>query len=78
MVQVRKHGNTYKDTKCEKCEALLAYCKTDIKIDSKYEEYWGNYHCSYRQYIICPECDNQIEISWMIDGKEQIKHEETK
>lgn len=77
-MQVIRHGNTYKEKGCKECGALLSYSKTDIKIDNRDEEYGGDYHYSYRKYIICPECNSDIDLSWVIDGEEQIKHEETK
>lgn len=74
-MEVIKHGNTYKEVECAKCGALLSYCKTDIKKKYQHEEYIGDgyFHYSYRQYIVCPECNCDIELSWIIDGKEQVK-----
>lgn len=72
-MEVIKHGNTYKEKECPGCGALLSYGKVDIKNDIDCEEYFGEIHCSNRKYIVCPECKKQINISWIVDGKEIIK-----
>ena len=72
-MKVIKHGNTYKETECVKCNAILAYCNTDIKTSNMSDgEYFGEYHYSYKKYVVCPECNSDIIISWVIDGEEQI------
>ncbi len=72
-MKVIKHGITYKGKKCDKCSALLSYCEKDIQTKSKDDEYFGDYHYSCRKYIVCPECNNEIDLSWIIDGEEQIE-----
>ena len=72
-MKVIRHGNTYKEVECKNCGALLSYCKEDTKRDNRNEEYDGEWHYSYREYIKCPECEEKIELSWIIDGEEQVK-----
>lgn len=74
-MKVIKHGDLYreKEIKCKKCNALLLYCSKDIKTRSTCEEVLGGFHNSYREYIVCPECNCQINLSWIIDGKETVK-----
>lgn len=72
-MEVIKHGNYYKEIKCEKCNAILAYCKNDIKKIDSCEEIFGELHSSYQEYIVCPECNKKINLSWIIDGEEQVK-----
>ena len=61
-MEVLRHGNTYKEIVCPKCNALLSYCKNDIKEYSDYEEYFGEMHLFYAEYIICPECKKKINL----------------
>ena len=75
-MQVVVHGNTYKEKRCDKCTALLSYCSKDIKTCDRDEEYFGDYHYSCRKYIVCPECNNEIDLSWIIDGEEQVSKED--
>lgn len=73
-MEVLKHGNTYKEKECPGCGALLSYCKTDIQHDNREGEvFGGDWHYSYRKYIICPECKKKIDISWIVDGEEKVK-----
>ena len=71
-MEVIKHGNTYKETECTKCGALLSYCETDIKHYNREYDYLGELHYSYRKYVICQECKQEINISYIIDGDEMI------
>ena len=72
-MEVIKHGNTYKETECTKCNAILSYCDTDIKHKNINDNYFGEWHYSYREYIICPECGHKINFSYIIDGEETVK-----
>ena len=72
-MEVIRHGNTYKEVECKKCNALLSYHFSDIKTEFNCDEYFGEIHTSSRKWIVCPECKNQINISWKIDGEEQVK-----
>lgn len=72
-MEVIRHGNTYKEIECKRCTALLSYCAADIKDgDSRTDYYNDSWHYFQRKYIVCPECKEQINISWIVDGKEQI------
>ena len=74
-MEVIKHGNTYKEKECPGCGALLSYGNADIITIEEKEVFgecrWCNWHV--RKYIICPECKKQIDISWIVDGKETMK-----
>ena len=72
-MEVIRHGNTYKEVECKKCNALLSYHFSDIKTKFNCDEYFGEIHTSSRKWIVCPECENQINISCKIDGEEQVK-----
>ena len=73
-MEVIRHGNTYKEVKCKKCNALLSYGKSDIKYDDRDERYFGVWHYSRKEYVVCPECQNEIILYWTIDG-EEVKNE---
>ena len=72
-MKVIRHGSTYKEIKCTKCCALLSYCEIDIKHDNREDDNFGEWHYSYRKYVVCPECKNEINLSWNIDGEEIVK-----
>ena len=73
-MEVIKHGNTYREKECPGCGALLSYCKVDIQHDDVVREvFGGDWYSSHKQYILCPECKKKIDLSWVIDGEEQIK-----
>lgn len=72
-MKVIKHGNTHKETECTKCGALLSYCETDIKHYNREDDDFGEWYYSHRKYIVCQECKNEINLSWIIDGEEIIK-----
>ena len=71
-MEVIKHGNTYKETECTKCGALLSYCEIDINNDDE-DNYFGVLCYSHRKYVVCPECKKEINLSWIIDGEETVK-----
>ena len=72
-MEVIRHGNTYKEVECEKCNALLSYCKADITKLSKCQEvFGGDWYSSEEQYLYCPECNEKIILSLIVDG-EKIK-----
>ena len=64
-MEVIRHGNTYREVKCKKCNALLSYGKSDINHYDRYiyENIFGENHYSRKGYIICPECNNEIVLS---------------
>ena len=69
-MKVIKHGNTYKETACNECGALLSYCRADIIDTSKYEEvFGGDWYYSDEKYIYCPECNSKIILSLIVDGE---------
>lgn len=71
-MEVLRHGNTYKEIGCKNCDALLYYCKADIKELSKCEEVFGGWYSRDEKYICCPECNSKIILSLIVDG-EKIK-----
>lgn len=75
-MKIITHGNTCKEKVCNKCSALLSYCEADIKTESRYDDFFSDQHYSRRKYIICPECNTQIDLSWIIDGEEQVSKED--
>ena len=64
-MEVIKHGNTYKEIECVKCGAILAYCKSDIKVDhtTKYLDIYDEWYYSEETYVTCPECRTKIKLS---------------
>lgn len=72
-MKVIKHGNMHKEVECPKCQALLSYCFSDIKREFWSGEYFGEMHSHSRKWIICPECNKQIDLSFIIDGEETVK-----
>ena len=72
-MKIITHGNTCKEKVCNKCSALLSYCEADIITESRCNDFFSEQHYSNRKYIVCPECNSQIDLSWIIDGVEQIK-----
>lgn len=68
-MEVIKHGNTYKETECKKCGALLSYCKSDIKINSGCDDYFGEIHSYHEEYIKCLDCGKKIILCSYIDGE---------
>lgn len=69
-MEVIKHGNTYKEVECQKCGALLSYCKADVKEINKDEEtFYGDWHYYIEEYITCPECDKRIILYKNVDGE---------
>ena len=66
---VIKHGKTYSEITCQ-CKAVLGYTEKDIKKEFRTEEYAGDFHTIEKTYITCPECNKQICLKYLIDGKE--------
>lgn len=54
MIKIIKAG-TRKEAECEKCGAVLSYEKCDVKTETK-----TNTLTSFKQYITCPQCGNEI------------------
>lgn len=69
-MKVIKHGNTYKEETCKRCGCVFEYNENDIKVDSDYREYFGDFHCSYEEWVGCPECYKTIWLSVVIDGED--------
>lgn len=72
-MNVLRHGNTYKEKECTKCGALLSYSSKDVKTKFDGSDYGGEIHTFSRKWIVCPECNKEIEISFVIDGEETVK-----
>ena len=66
-MEVIKHGNTYKEVECKKCNALLSYCESDIKKNTHHDFWDWNDHWTTELYIICPECGTKIELKHLTD-----------
>ena len=69
-MEVIRHGNTYKEAECKKCNALLSYCKVDIQSWRDEYYYSGEMCLVERQFIECPECKTQITLAYLVDGIE--------
>ena len=69
-MEVLRHGNTYKETECSECGALLSYCGSDIKKGYINESLFNIWHNVYTEYVICPECNIMIKLKRIIDGDE--------
>ena len=69
-MEVLRHGNTYREVECKKCGALLSYSTGDIKVRDHSGEVFGEIHSSCKKYITCPECKEEIVLSFVIDGEE--------
>lgn len=70
-MEVLRHGNTYREVECKKCCALLSYSTGDIKVrDHSGEVFGGDFHSNIKKYITCPECKEEIVLSWLVDGEE--------
>lgn len=54
MIKVLKHGSVYKKLKktCNSCKCVFTFDENDIKY---------NYDL-YKNYILCPECNNIINV----------------
>ena len=73
-MEVLRHGRTYKTVECKDCGALLSYCENDIiKKPKYYEVFGGDWHSVHEEHITCPECNNKIILSLIIDGEETVK-----
>ena len=70
-MEIIKHGKTNKEVECKKCGALFSYCEADIIKEADYYEVFEGWHDTYREYILCPECKNEIKLKYTVDGKEQ-------
>ena len=56
-MEVIKHGNTYKEIKCKKCNALLTYCKSDVRYEDSHSEGADGIHHNSdekKRYVVCP------------------------
>ena len=73
-MEVLRHGRTYKEVECKDCGALLSYCENDIiKKPKYYEVFGGDWHSVHEEHVTCPECNNKIMLSLIIDGEETVK-----
>lgn len=72
-MEVIKHGNTYREKECQECGALLSYCLSEIIKESDWDEYFGEWHGFYKEYIVCPECKKEIIFSYIIDDEVKVK-----
>ena len=59
-MQVIKHGNTYKEIECPKCNAWLSYCDSDIESRCDMGNYHGQLYTISKEWIVCPECYEKI------------------
>lgn len=53
MVEVIRRAEKQK-VECNRCKALLAYTYEDVKTNHSQRDYYT--------YIVCPDCNNRIEV----------------
>ena len=59
MIEVLEHGK--RKVVCTNCKAKLQYEQEDIQTDEKdFELLPGDWETQEFQYIICPDCGNEI------------------
>ena len=62
MIKVLEHG--VRKVTCPNCKAKLQYEQEDIQIDERdFEILVGNWESKEIQYIICPDCGNEIVLT---------------
>ena len=62
MIKVLEHG--VRKITCPYCKAKLQYEQEDIQTDERdFEILVGNWESQEIQYIICPDCGNEIILS---------------
>lgn len=62
MIKVLEHG--VRKITCPNCKAKLQYEQEDIKTDERdYEIIPGNWESQEIQYIVCPDCRNEIVLT---------------
>ena len=64
MVEVIKHGEK-NIIDCDFCGAQLKYTADDIK---EKEYYISQRESDFVKYIVCPDCNNNVEIHKMYKG----------
>lgn len=60
MSSILEHGNTYKVTTCEHCEAKIGYTKKDITCLNTMDINWDPVPIDV---ISCPECNQYTEVN---------------
>ena len=62
MIKVLEHG--IRKITCPNCKAKLQYEQEDIQIDERdFEILPGDWDSQEIQYIVCPDCGNEIFIT---------------
>jgi len=62
MIKVLEHG--VRKVTCPNCKAKLQYEQEDIQTDERdFEVLVGNWESQEIQYIICPDCGNEIVLT---------------
>ena len=62
MIKVLEHG--IRKITCPNCKAKLQYEQEDIKTDERdYEIIPGDWESQEIQYIVCPDCENEIVLT---------------
>ena len=62
MIKVLEHGA--RKITCPNCKAKLQYEQEDIQTDERdFEVLVGNWESQEIQYIICPDCGNEIVLT---------------
>lgn len=71
-MEVIKHGNTGKITKCKKCGCNFLHYENEREVECSFDDYYGEIIHDYKIIIVeCPECSKRNTVQLFIDGKEE-------
>ena len=70
-MKVLKHGDTYKETTCDMCKAVIGYSYRDIEHKIMHDAYNHTVKETISEFFYCPECGCRIVLSLKIDGVER-------
>lgn len=74
-MKILKHGDTYKETTCDMCKAVIGYSYRDIEHKVMHDAYNGDVKETVSEFFYCPECGCRIVLSLVIDGvKREIRN----
>lgn len=70
-MKILKHGDTYKETTCDMCKAVIGYSYRDIEHKVMHDAYNNTVKETISEFFYCPECGCRIVLSLKIDGVER-------
>lgn len=69
MIEVIRYG-TKKVIDCAKCGCRFSYDDEDIRLDADPQETLQHYYNPKDKcYVICPQCENEIDVTFPRDMK---------